>query len=135
MSQYNLELNILSCLLQRPELMNDFILSDKHFVKFYRLWMFMKTYYNKYHNFDLVMMASLCKDKYHIIEYLTMIVETEPAPSRFKEYQQQLIKLHEESEKEKRLIEELFELANKLYVRDLSLEKYKEAVNKLLGGE
>lgn len=137
MKQYNqqlyfdLELNILSCLLQKPELMNDLILEDKHFIKFHKLWVFMKVYYNRFHNFDLVLMTSVAKDKYRIIEYLKMMVEVEPAPSRFKEYQKQLIELYNESEKEKKIIDNLFELANKLYVRDITITEFVEKVNKI----
>jgi hypothetical protein len=132
---YDLELNILSCLLQRPELMKQLKLEDKHFVKFHRLWLFMKVYYKKYGNYDLVLMTTICKDKYHIIEYLKMMVEVEPAPSRFNKYQEQLIKMFEESQKEKETIEKIFELANELYVRDIMINEFKDNIEKIIGGE
>ena len=46
MNKYNdLELSILSCLLQRPELMKNVILEDKHFKKHLNIWIFMKSVY------------------------------------------------------------------------------------------
>lgn len=135
MENSDLELNILSCLLQRPELMSDLILEDKHFKKYDRLWKFMRTYYEKYKNYDLVLMTSLCKDKFKLLYYLQEIKDTEPAPSRFKEYQQQLIMLYEEGQENKRKIERIYDLANKLYIREITLQEFKNKVNEIVGGE
>lgn len=135
MENSDLELNILSCLLQRPELMSDLILEDKHFKKYGRLWKFMRTYYEKYKNYDLVLMTSLCKDKFKLLYYLQEIKDAEPAPSRFKEYQQQLIMLYNEEKETKRKIERIYDLANRLYVREITLQDFKSKVNELIGGE
>lgn len=128
---YDLELNILSCLLQRSELMDQLQLEDKHFKKFYRFWKFMRIYYSKYKNFDLVMMTALAKNKFQIIEFLKEAVEVEPAPSRFQEYQRQLIDLYNQGENETEQIEKIFDLANRLLVRDISLEEFKNKIEKI----
>ena len=63
MNKYNdLEMSILSCLLLKPELlMESLIIEDKHFIKHKKLWVFMKEFYNKFHNFDITLMCSINK--------------------------------------------------------------------------
>ena len=69
MNKYNdLELSILSCLLQKPSLMNEVILEDKHFIKHQKIWLFMKAFYNRYKTFDIQLMYSICKDKWQIVQ-------------------------------------------------------------------
>lgn len=130
---YNLELNIMSCLLQRPELMNKCILEDKHFKKYQRLWKFMKAFYSKYKCFDIVLMVSVTNDRKNLISYLSWLVEMEPAPSRFEMYQQRLIEMYNESIEEKVIITEIYNLTNKLYVGDYDLISFKKEIDKLLG--
>ena len=46
MNRYNdLELSILSCIVQKPELMEQVILDDKYFVKHKKIWLFLKSFY------------------------------------------------------------------------------------------
>ena len=126
MNEYtDLELCILSCLLQKPELMDKVILDDKYFIKHKKIWLFMKAFYNKFHNFDLVLMATICKEKYTIVEYIGYLLDKEPAPSRFNEYQKQLIDLYEENKKEKWIIEKIYSLSNDLYVRRITSNEFK----------
>lgn len=131
---YDLELNIMSCLLQRPELMKNIILEDKHFVKYNRIWKFMKTFYSKYKTFDIPLMVSVSSDKYNLIDYLAVLVNLEPAPSNFEYYQKQLIAMYEEERKNKRIIETIFDLSNELYVRKITISEFKEKVDKILKG-
>ena len=132
MNKYNdLELCILSCLLQRPELMGQVTLEDKHFIKQKKIWLFMKSFYNKFHNFDLVLMTSICKDKYRIVEYISWLIDKEPAPSRFNEYQKQLIDLYNETKKEKWIIEEVYKAANDLFVRNITLTQFNERITEI----
>ena len=86
MNKYNdLEMSILSCLLIKPKLMEELILEDKHFVKYKSLWVFMKEFYNKFHNFDITLMCSVNKNKYETIDYMIMLSELEPTTRLFKE--------------------------------------------------
>ena len=128
---YDLEINILSCLLQRPELMKDVILEDKHFIKHNRLWQFMKAFYSKFETFDIMLMYNICKNKYEIIKYIEWLVEVEPAPSKFNLYQTQLIELYHEKEIEKTIINKVYELSNELYVRKINLQQFKTEIDKL----
>ena len=87
----DLEYSVLSCLLIKPELMKELRLEDKHFIKTQRMWQFMKSFYKKFETFDINLMYSICKDKYQIIDNIALLLEFEPAPSLFNEYQKQLI--------------------------------------------
>lgn len=132
MNKYNdLELSILSCLLQKPSLMNEMILEDKHFINHKKIWLFMKTFYKKFNNFDLTLMVNISKDKYRIIEYILWLVDKEPAPSLFNEYQKQLIIKYNELKKDKWIIEKIYELANDLYIRNIEVKDFKNEVNKI----
>ena len=127
----DLELTILSCLLQKPELMNNLIVEDKHFQKRKKIWLFMKSFYNKFGNFDLSLMYSVCKNKYRIIEYILWILEKDAYTSRFEEYQKQLIEMYEETKKEKYISEKIFEAANDLYVKKISLNEFENELKKI----
>lgn len=126
---YDLEINILSCLLQESKLMEHIIVEDKHFIKHKKLWVFMKAFYEKFHCFDLNLMYSVANNKFEMISYIEWLVNVEPAPSRFMKYQKQLIELYEQSKKEKWIKEQIFELANKLYVGTIDLSTFIDRLN------
>lgn len=122
---YNLELTILSCLLQRPELMKDLVDNiDNYFIKYKKLLIFMKAVYKKFGNFDLTLMTSITKNKYRIMEYIELLIDKEPAPSKFKQYQQQLIDLYNETKKERYIIDEVYRLANDLFAKNISVKDF-----------
>ena len=138
----DLEKSILSCLLIKPELMEQLILEDKHFVKNQRMWQFMKAFYNKFKTFDIQLMASVCKDKWQIMNYIIMLLDYEVVTCNFDKYQKQLIELYEESKKEKWIIDKIYELANNLYVRNVDLQEFElnkekiyEDANKIFNGD
>ena len=120
----DLEKAILSCLLIKPELMEQLILEDKHFVKNQRMWQFMKAFYDKFKTFDIQLMASVCKDKWQVVNYIIMLLDYEVTTHNFEKYQKQLIQLYEETKKEKWIIEKIYELANNLYVRNIDLKEF-----------
>lgn len=121
---YDLEGSILSCLLLKPENMEKLVLEDKHFVKYKKIWAFMKEFYNKFHSFDIVLMHSVTNNKYQIVESVRQLLEKEPSPSMFDEYQKQLLDLYNELKSDKYQIEQIFELANKLYVRQITVDEF-----------
>lgn len=132
MIKYNdLELSILSCLLQKPTLMNELILEDKHFIKYQRLWQFMKAFYKKFKTFDITLMFSVCKNRYQLMSFMMTLIEAEPLVSLFNTYQKQLIDLHEENKKEKAMINVIYKLANDLYVRNITLDEFKNEIDKI----
>lgn len=125
----DLEFSILSCLLLKPELMEKLKLEDKHFVRTQRMWQFMKSFYKKFKNFDINLMYSVCKDKFQIIEYISLLLDFEPTASSFEQYQEQLIKLYEEKEKDKWIVEKVFGFANELLVRNISTDEFKKQID------
>lgn len=127
----NLELRIMSCLLLKPNLMKELIIEDKHFTKYQRLWKFLKAFYGRYNTFDLTLMVSVCNDKYQILNYIEWLLELEVTTNNFEMYQKQLIDLYNESEKDKLIIEKVYEFANRLYVRDITTERFKELIDEL----
>lgn len=138
----DLEKSILSCLLIKPELMEQLILEDKHFVKNQRMWQFMKAFYNKFKTFDIQLMASVCKDKWQIMNYIIILLDYEIVTCNFDKYQKQLIELYEKSKKEKWIIEKIYELVNNLYVRNIDLQEFElnkekiyEDANKIFNGD
>lgn len=131
MNKYNdLETSILSILLQKPELMDKLIIDDKYFIKQKKMWLFMKDFYRIFGNFDLNLMFSVCKNKYHLMSYIEQLILSEPCVSLFEEYQKQLIKEYDELKKDKWIREKVYELANDYYMMDLSLEEFKKEIIK-----
>lgn len=124
----DLEMSIMSCILIKPELMEQVLLEDKYFVKHQRMWQFMKAFYKKFGTFDTNLMYSVCKDKFQIIEYITLLLEIEPDGHNFEKYQKQLVELYEENKKDKWIKEKVYQLANYLYVGGISTQKFKEGV-------
>lgn len=129
---FDLEVNILSCLLQRPELMKNSKLEDKHFIKHQQLWKFMQSFYKKFQTFDIVLMANVCKNKYSLIKYISMLLDVEPAPSNFELYQQQLIELYNKNELEKNATNKIYDLANDLYVGNIDIYTFSSRVTTIL---
>lgn len=132
MNKYNnLEVSILSILLQKPNLMNNLIIDEKYFIKNKKIWLFMKSFYKRFGNFDLNLMYSVCKNKYHLVSHLEQLALSEPCPSLFEEYQKQLMKEYDELKKDKWIREKVYELANDYYVMNLSLEDFKKEINNI----
>ena len=127
----DLECTVLSCLLQKPELMEQCILEDKHFVKNKRIWKFMKAFYSKFHNFDLSSMCSVASSKAKLMQYIIMVLDAEPLVSRFEQYQQQLIDLYEESEKDKWIIDKVYDATMELWVRSKTTQEFKDRIEEI----
>ena len=139
---YGLEVSVLSCLILKPNLMNDLILEDKHFIKYQRIWQYMKSFYKKYGTFDLQLMFALCKDKYSLIDYIKILVLNDVDVDNFNLYQQALLDEFNENKKERWIKNKIFVLTNELINQNISLKdfdlKYKklyEDVNLLFKGE
>lgn len=139
---YGIEASVLSCLILKPNLMNDLILEDKHFIKYQRIWQYMKSFYKKYSTFDLQLMFALCKDKYSLIDYIKILVLNDVDVDNFNLYQQALLDEFNENKKERWIKNKIFVLTNELINQNISLKdfdlKYKklyEDVNLLFKGE
>jgi hypothetical protein len=128
---YDLELSILSCLLQKPNLMNEVILDDKYFIKHKKIWLFMKSFYKRFNNFDLTLMVNISKNKYRMGEYIAWLIDQEPSISLFNEYQKQLIEEFNKNQNEKLIINKIYELSNDLFVGNINLQDFKNEFYKL----
>lgn len=130
---YDLEMNIMSCLLLKPELMQDLKLEDKYFIKHNKLIKFMRAFYKRYGTFDSVLMFNACKDKYEMVKYLRWLADCCVIANAdlFNTYQNQLIELHERKKKERWIIEQIYELANNLYVGNIDLEQFKLKIKEI----
>lgn len=125
MNEYNdLELSILSCLLQKPELMKENKLEDKYFIKHKKIWYFMKAFYKKFKNFDITLMMAVSKNKFRMIEYITWLIEQEPATSLFNEYVEELKQEYYELKKNKYIREKIYELSCDLMVNNITPSEF-----------
>lgn len=132
MNKYNnLEISILSCILQKPSLMEDTILEDKYFIKNKKLWLFMKAFYKKFKTFDITLMCSVCKNEYKLMDYIIWLLDVEPAPSVFKHYEKQLIDLYNESKKERWIIDRVYSLASELYIKNITIPEFNDKLNQI----
>ena len=130
MNKYkDLEISILSCLLQKPELMNKMILQDDDFKYHKKLWIFLKQVYKKFGCFDINLMYSVVRNKYKYIQYIIELVDVEVIPDRIELYQKQLLELKNESRKENWIIDKAYELANELYLRNIELKDYRQKLD------
>lgn len=96
MKQYDLEESIISCILQKENLINELFIDLKCFQssKNKRMILFLKKIYDEYKKFDITLMISkFPKDeqKNTFIEYYTNLFNLVPSPSLFYEYQQELM--------------------------------------------
>ena len=132
MNKYNdLELSILGCFIQKPDLLDKTKLEDKHFIKHAKIFIFFKAVYKKFRTLDFNIMYSISKNKFRIVEYMVWISEYYGFPSLYELYEQQLIDLYEETKKNKYIIEKVYELANDLYVRNLEVSEFRNKIEEV----
>lgn len=132
MNKYtDLEISVLSLLLQKPELMKKTRLENKHFIKHKKIWIFMNEFYKRFGNFDLTLMMAVSKNKYRTVEYIAYLIDQEASPSLFKVYEQQLIDEYNQTKKNKYVIEKVYELANSLYVGNITLTDFNKNLSDL----
>ena len=119
---YDLEMNILTCLLLKPELMNNLKLEDKHFIKTQRMWQFMKAFYKKFETFDVALMYNVCSDKYRLSQFIEQLLDNPAFVYNFDKYQMQLINLYNQKREERYIIKDIYKLSNDLLVGNISWE-------------
>lgn len=127
----DLEITILSCLLQKPELMEQITLEDKHFVNYQKIWRFMKVFYDRYKNFDPETMYAISNNKFQIANYIVEMTNIEPAVWNFNKYQEQLKFLYNESQKEKWIIGKVYDATMELWVRKKTTKEFKTRIEEI----
>jgi len=132
MNKYDdLELTVLSCLLQKPEYMKNTILKDEYFVKHKRLWIFMKTFYKKYKTFDFNLMYAVVDNKFKFMMHIQQLADYEILTNHFKEYELMLKEKYYEDKKEQWIREQMFGLVNQFYVKIINLSEFKLKCDKI----
>lgn len=127
----NMEMCIMACLLEKPDLMNQVYVKDKHFLKHRRLWKFMCEFYSKFKMFDINIMYSVCKDKWHIMNYIEELVYVDALPCYFNQYQDRLIEIYEENEREKYIRDEICNYSLKLMVGKITTKDFRRKVDEI----
>lgn len=128
---YELEKCVLDCILAKPELMEQNELKDEYFIKYKRLWIFMKSFYEQFKCFDLTAVKTICTNKGMFVHYLSSVQDNDCKYIRFKLYQKLLIDLYNQNKQDQAIIETIYKLANDLYVHNINLETFKESLNKI----
>ena len=102
MKQYDVENNLISCILQKPSLINEMFIDLNCFRSDLnkRMIMFFKDFYNKNKNLDVSLMVEEMKteeQKNRFINYYVKMIDVTPSPSLFYEYQQKMIDIYKDS--------------------------------------
>lgn len=102
MKQYDVENNLISCILQKPSLINEMFIDLNCFRSDLnkRMIMFFKDFYNKNKNLDISLMIEEMKteeQKNRFINYYVEMIDATPSPSLFYEYQQKMIDIYKDS--------------------------------------
>lgn len=124
-----LEKAILDSFIIKPELLSTTTLEGKHFKSHRRLFIFLKECYKRFGTLDIKLMASVCPNASDMIDYIADIIDGNNCSARFSLYEEQLINLYANFE----TIEEVYKLAKKLYIRDMSLDDFKKEIKYILG--
>lgn len=128
----NLELTVLSCIMQKPELMKETILKDEYFINYKRIWIFMRSFYEKYESLDFNLMFAVVKDKENFLNTMIELYDFELLPHNFKKYEQTLIEAYNQNEEDVKTIEQIYNLATQLYVRKIDLKEFKDRMNDVI---
>ena len=126
---------IISCLLQKPELFANIKVEPRHFKNEKMMFVFMTNFYATYKTLDLCFMYATIADKYRLFanleKYVDMLEYAIPTPALFNQYQEALIKLHDEEATTKARIEKAYDLSTQLIMRAITVEQFKEEVAKI----
>ena len=126
MKQYDVENFLISCIIQRPQLIEKLFIDLNCFKNEYnkQAILFMKRFYKEFKTFDISLMVEKIKgdeQKSKFIYYFTEMIQISPSPSLFYSYQQQMIDDHKNELIKKEIskideigIDELVENINKI---------------------
>lgn len=126
-----IEKAILESIIIDSDLMKELKLDDKYFKNHKRLWLFIKECYKRNGFIDIPSMARICPNASDMIDYVADIISTGTRTARFNEYQDYLLDLYEDYE----VIEKIYVLSKKLYIRDIKLDEFKKELKELIGNE
>jgi hypothetical protein len=128
---FDIEKSILSCVLQKPELMDRCTLENKHFKKNAKLFIYLKTMYERFGNLDITLMASVTTDKGKVFKNIMPLLDLEPSPNLFDKYQEVILQLYQQQQQEKEDVVKIYELTNKLTAGIITVEEFKKEIEKI----
>lgn len=132
MKKYEIENNIIICLIDNPELITQMYVDMECFENYYnkKILQIIREMYEEYKRFDITLFKSKLNPNEVIYfgEYIDSLMNLMPNISLFNEYQNQLI----ENYKEKLIKEEINNYISKKISEDELIEKIQEINNKLL---
>ena len=128
MKQYDLELNIISCILLKNELINELFIDLNCFKDPYnkRIIVILKKAWENYKKLDLTLILNDIKDskeKDRFMNYYVDVIDLVVSPTSFYEYQQKLIEQHKDD-----LIKQEI---NKYAKKQIELDQLVENINKI----
>ena len=125
MNKYtDLEMSIISCFLQEPDLIKKIEGKENYFIKHKKLILFLKAIYNKFQCFDINLMCNVCKNEYKLMDYIEWLVQLEPIPKHIDYYIQELEELRTELKKDKWVREKIYYLASELLVKKINVDDF-----------
>lgn len=127
----DLEMSIISCFLQQPDLIKKINGKEDYFIKHKKLILFFKAIYKKFGCFDINLMCNACKNEYKLMTYIELLVQCEPVPKNIDLYIQQLEELRTELKKDKWIREKVYLLASELYVKSITIEDFNTRLNEI----
>ena len=127
----HIEMSILSCILLQPQNLDNLIVSEQHFIKYKKLFIFFKKFYSIYHNLDITLMFNLCPKNFDLLNEITLLIDYEPAPSLCETYQKMMLQLYNEKKNEKKNILKIYNLTNDLILRTINVEDFKKKVSEI----
>ena len=128
MKPYSLEESLISCILQRHSLINELFIDLEVFRNPVnkRMIMFFKGIYEKYKSLEITLMFNEVQDerqRNQLIEYYMKIIQLEPAPSLFYDYQEQLLNQYKDGK--------IREQINKFSRNEIDVEQLLADINKI----
>lgn len=131
-SSFDLENSIISCILQKPKLIEELYVLDDVFVNQLNKTMliFFKKEYTKYKDLDLTIMVNdvPVHRQNTLVDYFSKLVLLEPAPSNFYEYQDKLISRY----RDLKIKEQINEYIKEYITLEQLVEKINEINNEVL---
>lgn len=132
MNKYNdLEMSIISCFIQKPDLIKKIDGKEDYFIKHKKLILFLQAVYKKFGTFNLDLLFSVCKQEYKLLYYIEWLIQLEPVPNQIDLYIQELEELRIESKKNKWIREKIYSLSTELYIKNITIEEFNDKLKKI----
>lgn len=132
MGYNDLELGLLSCLIIHPEYMETTVLEEKYFKKYKNIWIYLKSFYDKFKTFDLTLMCSFSKNRDKTLNMVMGLMDCEVVCYNFKKYEQRLIDMYNQSKTDEAKIQRYYELASNVLFGNIDLATYEKEIRKEL---